>query len=163
MKTYISLITFILIGLKSNLHAQMNDPFYYNRIDSINTTNIDRANEDSANYYLHLSNGYLVAINKINNNVDTILQEYFSNTFIDSTGTFWVSNNNSIKSYQNNIWQTVTIPNNYVPAGCIVDSSGAICFKVPGDSLYKYVNNNWVKIKLNFPMIKFNSLFKLVF
>ena len=110
-----------------------------------------RANEDSANYYLHLSNFHLVAVNKITNNIDTILQEYLSNIFTDSSGTLWVSNNNSIKSYQNNTWQTVTIPNGYVPAGCIVDSSGAICFKVPGDSLFKYKNNNWVKVKLNFP------------
>lgn len=152
MKAYINLAILFIIGFNNDLKAQWNDySFYYNSIDSINTTSIMRSDEDSANYYLHLSNFHLVAVNKITNNIDTILQEYLSNIFTDSAGTLWVSNNNSIKSYQNNTWQTVTIPNGYVPAGCIVDSSGAICFKVPGDSLFKYKNNNWVKIKLNFP------------
>jgi hypothetical protein len=152
MKANISITILLILGVNSNLKAQWNDySFYYNSIDSINTTSIMRANEDSANYYLHLSNFHLVAVNKITNNIDTILQEYLSNIFIDSAGTLWVSNNNSIKSYQNNTWQTVAIPNGYVSAGCIVDSSGAICFKALGDSLFKYKNNNWVKVKLNFP------------
>jgi ligand-binding sensor domain-containing protein len=152
MKANISITILLILGVNSNLKAQWNDySFYYNSIDSINTTSIMRANEDSANYYLHLSNFHLVAVNKITNNIDTILQEYLSNIFIDSAGTLWVSNNNSIKSYQNNTWQTLAIPNGYVSAGCIVDSSGAICFKALGDSLFKYKNNNWVKVKLNFP------------
>ncbi len=152
MKANISLVILFIVGFNNNLKAQWNDySFNYNSIDSINTTSIMRANEDSANYYLHLSNFHLVAVNKITNNIDTILQEYLSNIFTDSAGTLWVSSNNSIKSYQNNTWQTVTIPNGYVSAGCIVDSSGAICFKALGDSLFKYKNNNWVKIKLNFP------------
>ncbi|MFN5712719.1 MAG: hypothetical protein ACK46S_11920, partial [Bacteroidota bacterium] len=117
MKAYISLAILFIIGFNNDLKAQWNDySFYYNSIDSINTTSIMRSDEDSANYYLHLSNFHLVAVNKITNNIDTILQEYLSNIFTDSAGTLWVSNNNSIKSYQNNTWQTVTIPNGYVPA-----------------------------------------------
>ncbi len=61
MKAYISLAILFIIGFNNDLKAQWNDySFYYNSIDSINTTSIMRADEDSANYYLHLSNFHLV-------------------------------------------------------------------------------------------------------